>query len=903
MATVLFSGIPAGTTLSFDPASDTLSFDDASISAASLALTYASNLSSVGITAGGKSFALPAAMSLGSLAGSNFSFADGSVLLIGDNSPGTNDNQANTLTGTGYDDQLLGLGGNDTLIGAGGNDLLNGGSGADRLKGGLGADTYLVDDVGDVVDETPSLDALRMSTDADGAQVSGGSFFRVRLSVDGRYAVFESTVANLVPGDTAVRDVFVKDLQSGAIQRVTANGVTLALGDSTSNASFSPDGRYVLFHTSAKMLDTDTNGAIDVFLKDLVSGTIERLSTSSAGLQVNGNSLNARFSADGGSVVFQSAATNLVSGDNNAGTDIFIKSLQSGVVQRVSTNSSNAQTNAGAGSIDAQLSSDGRYVVFTSSANNLVADDTNGRLDIFVKDLQTAEVRMVSTDAAGTPGNFNSHNAQFSADGRYVVFSSDASNLVSGDTNAAIDIFVKDLQTGAIQRVSTDAAGNQGNSLSTFASFSPDGRYVLFQSSASNLVSNDTNGAYDIFVKDLHTGAIRIVGGDAAGFSNNGGDYNAQFSADGRYVVFESDASNLLAGDSNGTRDVFRVTHPFYNEAAIDTVRSVISYAMPAGVENLVLRGTAAIDGTGNELDNRITGNTGNNTLHGGGGADTLIGGGGNDSMAGGLGNDTYYVEQAADIVSESPAAGSDTVYSYLTHSAGQSYTLPVHVENARIMATDASSITGNSRSNLIDAGQGNNTISGGAGAEIDTVSYLYGLVAGATSGVNANLETGSVSGSSGSDTLVNIENLRGSNLSDALIGNAGSNLIRGSGGADTLSGGAGADTLSGGAGNDVFDFNNLTDSGITSDTWDVITDFVRGKDRIDLSTLDANTATLANNAFSGTLIAADVAFSAAGQLKLVSGVLYGNTDADTDAEFAIALTGITVLSASDFIL
>lgn len=184
----------------------------------------------------------------------------------------------------------------------------------------------------------------------------------------------------------------------------------------------------------------------------------------------------------------------------------------------------------------------------------------------------------------------------------------------------------------------------------------------------------------------------------------------------------------------------------------------------------------------------------------------------------------------------------------------------------------------------------------------------------GATAGVNVSLAvtTAQATGKSVTDTLANIENLTGSNLSDILTGSAGNNILDGGLGADKLAGGAGNDTLIGGAGkdiltggngNDVFDFNALSEMGTTSASWDVISDFIRGQHKIDLSTLDANTATTINDAFNGTLIAATAKFTAAGQLKLASGVLYGNTDADVDAEFAIQLTGITTLNAADFVL
>ncbi len=302
-------------------------------------------------------------------------------------------------------------------------------------------------------------------------------------------------------------------------------------------------------------------------------------------------------------------------------------------------------------------------------------------------------------------------------------------------------------------------------------------------------------------------------------------------------------------------------------------------------------------------LNGLVSGTAGNDVLMGTHGADTLTG------LAG---NDTYQVRQAGDVVTEASGAGTDTVYSYLTHTTGQTYLLTANVENGRILATGASNLSGNSLSNTLYAGLGNNVLNGGTGT--DTVSYQYGLVSGATLGVNVSLgiATAQVTGRSGSDTLTSVENLTGSSLNDTLTGSAGNNVLNGSAGNDSLLGGEGNDTLIGGAGkdtlvsgngNDTFDFNALSETGTTSATWDVISSFVRGQDKIDLSTLDANTATAANDAFNGTLIGSAVSFTVAGQLKLISGVLYGNTDTDATAEFAIQLTGVTALSVTDLIV
>ncbi|TPL32840.1 cadherin-like domain-containing protein, partial [Mesorhizobium sp. B2-4-6] len=220
----------------------------------------------------------------------------------------------------------------------------------------------------------------------------------------------------------------------------------------------------------------------------------------------------------------------------------------SGPIARVSTDAAGAEGNSV--SYNQVFSPDGTKVAFYSAASNLVGGDTNGAPDIFVKDLATGAITRVSTDAASLQGDNSSYNPIFSPDGTKVAFVSDASNLVGGDTNSAPDIFVKDLATGAVTRVSTDAAGLQGDSGSVGPVFSPDGTKVAFYSYASNLVGGDTNGAPDIFIKDLATGAVARVSTDAAALQGDNGSAGPVFSPDGTKVAFYSYASNLVGGDT-----------------------------------------------------------------------------------------------------------------------------------------------------------------------------------------------------------------------------------------------------------------------------------------------------------------------------------------------------------------
>ena len=246
-----------------------------------------------------------------------------------------------------------------------------------------------------------------------------------------------------------------------------------------------------------------------------------------------------------------------------------------GTTTRVSVNSGGGQANDGSGVGFLPISFDGRYVAFGSGATNLVPNDTNNVGDVFVHDRHTGETTRVSVDSSGGEGNGVSSPGAISGDGRHVAFMSRATNLVAGDTNGVQDIFVHDRQTDKTTRVSVDSNGNQGNGDSRQPYLSGDGRYVTFDSLASNLVPGDTNDAFDIFVRDRDTdanGTFDEAGGvsttrvsvDGSGDESNWHSFTPSISADGRYVAFESDASDLVPGDGNGTTDIFvhdRQTH------------------------------------------------------------------------------------------------------------------------------------------------------------------------------------------------------------------------------------------------------------------------------------------------------------------------------------------------------
>jgi Tol biopolymer transport system component len=280
-----------------------------------------------------------------------------------------------------------------------------------------------------------------------------------------------------------------------------------------------------------------------------------RVSVASTGEQGDSICDYPSISEDGRFVVFTSAATNLVRGDTNHQWDIFARDLQTGRTSRVSSPLDGSQANGYSSA--PVISADGRFIAFSSEATNLVTGDTNDWMDIFVHDQQTGKTERVSLSSHGGQGNEEARIPAISADGRFVAFASGASNLVENDDNGNFDIFVHDRQTGATERVSVASNGDEANSVSYSPVISGDGRYVAFDSRASNLVPEDPTDQMDVFVHDRNTGRTILVSVNSAGQKGNWRSYFPALSADGRYVSFGSGASNLVPGDTNRNPDIF----------------------------------------------------------------------------------------------------------------------------------------------------------------------------------------------------------------------------------------------------------------------------------------------------------------------------------------------------------
>jgi Tol biopolymer transport system component len=397
--------------------------------------------------------------------------------------------------------------------------------------------------------------ATRVSVASDGGESNGPNFFGA-VSKNGRFVVFSSDATNLVPGDTNGKtDVFWRDRSTGETRRVSVNDDGVEANGRSFASGVSRDGRLVLFWSHAtNLVGGDFNGVEDLFLHDTVLHTTTRLIAGGDGFETNGGNRFPTMSDDGRFVAFESSATNIVPGDFNGRVDIYLLDRRTGQVRRVGqppVGESNGD------SLRPQLSPNGRFLAFESSASNLVPGDTNGTIDAFMVDLANGTLACASVNDAGIIGNAQSRGPLVSKNGRLVTFLSLADNLVPGDTNLQGDSFVRDMRHGTTRRVSVDSNGIQGNGSSNVGTIDPSGRFVAFGSLASNLVAGDGNGVFDVFVHDLSRGTtVRVTkahdGGETDGTTN-------PIAFVGRTLFVGSVATNLVPGDTNGTDDLFLI--------------------------------------------------------------------------------------------------------------------------------------------------------------------------------------------------------------------------------------------------------------------------------------------------------------------------------------------------------
>lgn len=701
------------------------------------------------------------------------------------------------------------------------------------------------------------------------------------LDKSGRFLVFTSEASNLIEGDTnGVTDVFIRSIQTNTLERISlSNDGTEANGKSEGFA-ISADGRYVVFASNASnLIANDSNNARDIFVRDRIANTTKRVSLANDSSQANGASDLAAISANGRYIVFSSIASNLVAGDTNEMVDVFVRDLEAGTTELISAASNNSQSNNDSLSSGAAISADGRYVVFYSYASNLVANDTNDLADIFVRDRQTGSTVRVSAADDGTEGNDISLSPAISADGRYIAFSSLASNLVAGDTNDTGDIFVYDQQTKTIERVSLASDETEADSNSSRPSISSDGRYVVFQSRAANLGVDNPNLYSNIYLRDRLTGETKLVSPSLNG-ETDGDNINPSISADGSYISFESGATNLVDGDTNDASDIF-VYKPVTLENSEpvtganktltvleDTAPISLAIAIPSDADNdpLTITVTTVAETTKGEIrlpnNTIVTANTSLTTEQ----LTSLVfapvtnanGSAGTFSYTvsdgkGGIATQTLTLEITA--VNDPPTAADDT--------ATINQNTPLTLSIANLLANDSDidsnslSITavsnGTNGSVVFDTEQGNIVFTpilnfSGAASFNYTVSDGNGGNSMATVAVTVNpsSQLNKITGTPGRDTLT------GTSKSDHIIGLQG------------------ADTLTGGCGNDQFVYTNIRDRG------DTITDFEVGKDNIVFTQL---LNSLVTGGYNGTNAIAD------GYVKVVQGTSASNFSVQIDAD------------------
>ncbi len=403
----------------------------------------------------------------------------------------------------------------------------------------------------------------RVSIPDGGGEADGASRAPV-FSLDGRFVAFLSDATNLVLNDTnGATDVFVRDRVLNTTERVSvATGGAQAIGGIATAPRISADGRYVAFLTFAgNLVSGDTNNDWDVFVHDRQTATTELISVAMGGGPGNDqSSFSLSISADGRFVAFQSDASDIVADDTNATTDIFVRDRLLATTTRVSVSSAGIQADSFSESV--HISADGRFVSFTSFARNLVASDPNAAADVFVHDRQTGVTEQANLSTTGVQAANQSISTGISRDGRFVLFTSVANNLVPGLTNNFHrDVFVRDRLLSTTERVSILTGGAQSNGPSDIfvgaSSISDDGRFVVFESTATNFVLGDGNGVSDVFLRDRLRGTTERVSVATDGRSANGLSANSVVSPDGRLVGFNSDANNMIVGDNNGSHDIF----------------------------------------------------------------------------------------------------------------------------------------------------------------------------------------------------------------------------------------------------------------------------------------------------------------------------------------------------------
>jgi uncharacterized repeat protein (TIGR01451 family) len=398
---------------------------------------------------------------------------------------------------------------------------------------------------------------LRLATASATGVASNGEGLVASVSADGTMVAYFATATNLHPADVEPGpDVYVKSVRTGEVI-LASRASSGAKGNGESRLpAISADGTRVAFISEATNLHPA--GVPGVYVKDLRTGAVELASATAAGVPANAGADRVVLSADGRRVAFSTPATNLHPKDTVADFDVYVKDLDDGRLLLASLSASGEKRTGLFGSLAPSLSDDGTRVAFHSDAAGLHPADTDDTGDVFVRDLQTGQLMLVSTNDLGAKGNAQSTGPSLSGSGAKVAFVSYATNFDPAVTvNGLAALYVKDLATGDLSLASRNAAGDLIHGGLSAPSMSADATRIAFSASSTNAHPADADAVSDVFVKDLATGHVFLASTSTAGVKGNGESYPAVLSSDGSTVAFRSNATNLHPADTDSASDVY----------------------------------------------------------------------------------------------------------------------------------------------------------------------------------------------------------------------------------------------------------------------------------------------------------------------------------------------------------